>query len=65
MEPEIGELYRTDKQAFDLIARYVACWNYFYPINTDFYFREWTWKFAMHDVLLNSDVNLRSDRESG
>jgi len=47
MEPEIGELYRTDKQAFDLIAR------------------EWTWKFAMHDVLLNSDVNLRSDRESG
>merc|ERR1712114_85248 len=31
-----GELYRTDKQAFDLIAR------------------EWTWKFAMHDVLLNS-----------
>jgi len=45
MEPEIGHLYRTDKEAFDIIAR------------------EWTWKFAMHDVLLNSEVTLRCERD--
>jgi ubiquitin-conjugating enzyme E2 D/E len=44
MEPEIGQLYRTDRETFDSIAR------------------QWTWKFAMHDVLLNCEVHVRPER---
>jgi len=44
MEPEIGQLYRTDRETFDSIAR------------------QWTWKFAMHDVLINCEVNVRPER---
>jgi len=44
MEPEIGQLYRTDKETFDSIAR------------------QWTWKFAMHDLLINSEVMARPER---
>jgi len=41
MEPEIGQLYSTDKEIFDSIAR------------------KWTLRFAMHDVLINSEVLVR------
>ena len=44
MEPEVGGLYRTDREVFDQIAR------------------QWTWRYAMHDVLLNSDVTIAADR---
>jgi ubiquitin-protein ligase len=44
MEPEIGQLYRTDKETFDSIAR------------------QWTWKFAMHDLVINSEVTARPER---
>jgi len=44
MEPEIGQLCRTDRETFDSVAR------------------EWTWKFAMHDALINSEIVPKLER---
>ena len=61
MEPEIGELYNTDREAFDIIARLVEIISNHLETDILFFIREWTWKFAMHDVLIYNEVLLKSD----
>ena len=72
MEPDIGQLYNTDREAFDVIARSVqistnlqCIYKRGLQILHPIFSREWTWKFAMHDVLISSEVTLRSAGEGG